>query len=62
MDQIWAQLWNAGIPLFILAVGIVVVWKQWRADIAIGNQQRDAMVTAINSLGEKIDRVLPPKS
>lgn len=62
MDQIWAQLWQAGIPLFLLAFGIVVVWRQWRADIEIGNRQRDAMVDAIKALSDDIKKALNGKT
>jgi len=62
MEQIWQTLWNAGIPLFLLAIGIVVIWRQWREDIAIGNQQRDDMVGAIKALSDDIKEALRPKS
>jgi predicted negative regulator of RcsB-dependent stress response len=62
MEQIWQQLWNAGIPLFILAVGIVVIWKTWRADMKTSEAQRDDMVKAIRELTARIDAVIPTKS
>jgi len=58
MDAILQQLWNAGIPLFLLVVAIIVVWQQWRADIAVSNKQRDAMVDALTKLTERIEAVL----
>ena len=62
LEQLWQTLWNAGIPLFLLAVGIVVIWRQWREDIAIGNRQRDEMVLAIKALSDEIKEALGPKS
>lgn len=54
MDQILQQLWNAGIPLFLLVVGIVVVWRQWRLDMTEAASQRERTVDALKSLEGKI--------
>lgn len=54
MDQILQQLWNAGIPLFLLVVGIVVVWRQWRLDMTEAASQRERTVDALKSLEGKV--------
>lgn len=54
MDQLWQQLWNAGIPLGLLAVGIVVLWTTWRSDIAIATKQRDDFIAALADLKAQI--------
>lgn len=49
-NALWSELWNKGIPLFLLTVAVVKLWQVWREDTKQAAQQREENIKALGEL------------
>lgn len=53
----WDRLWQSGLPVVLLAIGVVVLWVTWRADVKNASEERTLNRKSVDELRDSFDKL-----